>query len=175
MNDQFSFSEHEGFLRVVTEDCSKVRAISEASSPFSRTQGEQARPIGRVGNIGRGEDIYAVRMFGDVGFVVTFLNTDPLLHARSLEPANPRVVGELEIPGYSAYLHPVAANRLIGVGSEPTADGIRRPAPSSPSSTSPTPRTRPTRAGRSCRSSFSEAEYDHHAFLYWPDPAGFRR
>ena len=34
------------------------------------------------------------------------------------DPTAPKVVGELKIPGYSAYLHPVGESRLLGIGRE---------------------------------------------------------
>ena len=84
---------------------------------------------GQVGGLGRGERIYAVRFIGDVGYVVTFRQTDPLYTVDLADPDRPRVVGELKIPGYSAYLHPVGDDLLLGVG--PGGDR-RRPRPGPP-------------------------------------------
>ena len=73
--------------------------------------------------LGPGEDIHSVRFLGDVGYVVTFERTDPLYTLDLADPAAPRVTGELEILGYSAYLHPVGDGRLLGVGQDATDDG----------------------------------------------------
>ena len=72
--------------------------------------------VGRVGGLGKGERIYSVRFVEDVGFVVTFRQTDPLYTLDLSDRTKPRVVGELKIPGYSSYLHPIGDGLLIGVG-----------------------------------------------------------
>jgi uncharacterized secreted protein with C-terminal beta-propeller domain len=59
-----------------------------------------------------------VRWFGDLGVVVTFRTTDPLYTIDLADPTRPRVAGELKIPGYSGYLHPVGAGMLLGVGQD---------------------------------------------------------
>ncbi|MCP6318797.1 beta-propeller domain-containing protein, partial [Klebsiella pneumoniae] len=65
------------------------------------------------------EDIEAVRWFGDLALVVTFRQVDPLYTVDLADPARPQVVGELKIPGFSAYLHPLGPHRLLGVGEGP--------------------------------------------------------
>ena len=74
--------------------------------------------VGSVTGLGKGERIYAVRFMGDKGYVVTFRQIDPLYTLDLSDPTAPKVVGELKIPGYSAYLHPVGENRLLGIGRE---------------------------------------------------------
>ena len=81
--------------------------------------------LGQVGGLGRGERIYAVRFIDDLGYVVTFRQTDPLYTLDLSDPAAPRVVGELKILGYSAYLHPVGGDLLLGVGQDATDEGRR--------------------------------------------------
>ena len=78
---------------------------------------------GQVGGLGKGETIRAVRWFDDVATVVTFRQTDPLYVVDLSDPAAPRVTGELKVPGYSAYLHPVGDGRLVGVGQDATDEG----------------------------------------------------
>jgi len=72
--------------------------------------------LGSVANFGTNEQIYAVRFLGDHGFVVTFRQIDPLFVLDLSDPQDPRLVGELEMPGYSEYLHPLGENHLMGVG-----------------------------------------------------------
>jgi uncharacterized secreted protein with C-terminal beta-propeller domain len=72
--------------------------------------------LGSVANFGTNEQIYAVRFLGDHGFVVTFRQIDPLFVLDLSDPQAPRLVGELEMPGYSEYLHPLGENHLMGVG-----------------------------------------------------------
>jgi len=62
------------------------------------------------------ERIFASRFIGDMLYLVTFRQVDPLFVINLTDPANPRLVGELKVPGFSAYLHPVDADHLIGVG-----------------------------------------------------------
>jgi uncharacterized secreted protein with C-terminal beta-propeller domain len=84
--------------------------------------GEGELPIvGSVENIAPGETLYAARFVGKRGFLVTFEQIDPLFVLDLADPTQPKVVGELEIPGYSEYLHPYGENLLIGVGRS-TAD-----------------------------------------------------
>lgn len=79
--------------------------------------------VGQVGGLGVGETIRSVRWFDDVATVVTFRQTDPLYVVDLSDPAAPAVTGELKVPGYSAYLHPLGEDRLLGVGQDATAEG----------------------------------------------------
>jgi uncharacterized secreted protein with C-terminal beta-propeller domain len=73
--------------------------------------------VGRSGRFGRDfETIQGVRFVGDVAYVVTFLQTDPFWVVDLAEPSSPRVVGELFIEGFSAYLHPVGDGLTVGFG-----------------------------------------------------------
>ncbi len=63
-----------------------------------------------------GEAIHGVRFQGERGYVVTFIRVDPLYALDLSDPADPRILGELEIEGFSDYLHPVGDHLLIGVG-----------------------------------------------------------
>jgi hypothetical protein len=176
--NQFSLSEHEGALRVAsTVDGGPPDNSGAAPSESMVTVLDEAegglRPVGSVRGLGRGERIFSVRFLGPVGYVVTFRQTDPLYTIDLAQPTAPRVAGELKIPGYSAYLHPVGPGLLLGVGQDATADGrtlgtqlslfdVSRPeAPVRLHQRAVGP---PGASGSS-----SEAEYDHRAFLYWPD------
>jgi inhibitor of cysteine peptidase len=48
--------------------------------------------------------------------VVTFQNTDPLFAIDISNPSDPRILGELKIPGFSTYMHPLSETQLIGLG-----------------------------------------------------------
>ena len=63
-----------------------------------------------------GENIRGARIDGSTAYIVTFLTRDPLYKIDLSTPSNPKVLGQLEIPGFSDYLHPVNDNLLIGVG-----------------------------------------------------------
>ena len=64
-----------------------------------------------------------MRFVGDIGYVVTFRQIDPLYTIDLSTPERPRVLGELKIPGYSAYLHPIGDDLLLGIGQDATEEG----------------------------------------------------
>ena len=108
-----------------------------------------------------------MRFVGDTGYVVTFRQIDPLHTLDLADPSNPRVLGELKIPGYSAYLHPIGEDLLLGVGQDATSEG--RPLGTQLSVFDVSNLRKPTRLyTETSGSGWSEAENDHHAFLYWP-------
>ncbi len=74
------------------------------------------KTIGAVEGIAPNERLYAARFLGERGFLVTFQQIDPLFALDLSDPTNPIIAGELELPGYSDYLHPFGENMLIGVG-----------------------------------------------------------
>jgi uncharacterized secreted protein with C-terminal beta-propeller domain len=123
--------------------------------------------VGVVGGLGHGERIYAVRFAGPTGYVVTFRRTDPLYTLDLRDPARPRATGELKISGYSAYLHPAGDGRLIGVGQQADAKGRPRGLQVSLFDVSDPAAPRKL-SGYTVRSAWSMAEFDPHAFLYWP-------
>lgn len=131
------------------------------------TKGDRLVRVGAVDGLGKGERIYAVRFVGPVGYVVTFRQTDPLYTVDLRDPTAPVVRGELKIPGYSAYLHPVSDTRLIGIGQDATDTG--QILGTQVSLFDVADLAAPTRIARYTLSgSYSEAEVDPHAFLYWP-------
>ena len=172
MLSQWSMSEHEGLLRVAATTAPPWRTGDPGaeSESFVSVLGERSGrlvEVGRVGGLGRGEQIYAVRFIGDTGYVVTFRQVDPLYTLDLSDPAHPRTAGELKIPGYSAYLHPVGAGALLGVGQDATGQGSLLGAQLSLFDVSDL--TRPARIDRRSLgpASQTEIEYDHHAFLWW--------
>jgi uncharacterized secreted protein with C-terminal beta-propeller domain len=119
-----------------------------------------------VGGLGKGERVYAVRFIGDKGYVVTFRQVDPLYTLDLSTPSRPAVLGELKIQGYSAYLHPLGDDLLLGVGQDATAEG--RTLGTQLSLFDVADPRRPVRLRQhALGSSWSEAEWDHHAFLWW--------
>jgi len=114
--NQFSLSEYEGNLRVATtkwawngeEQFSYVTVLSP--------EGDKLTQIGQTEGLAEGEEIYSARFVGDKGYVVTFEQIDPLFTIDLSDPANPTVVGELKIPGFSTYIHPLDENHLLTIG-----------------------------------------------------------
>lgn len=165
--DQFSMSEYDGVLRVATtvDDWTGDRP-SESFVRVLRRDGARLVEIGAIGGLGLTEQIFAVRFLGARAAIVTFRQTDPLYLIDLADPTAPRLTGELKIPGYSAYLHPIGDDRLLGIGQAATEDGlvlgtqlslfdIADPAA-------------PRQLSTLFIGGWSEAEWDHRAFLYWP-------
>jgi uncharacterized secreted protein with C-terminal beta-propeller domain len=173
MLSQWSMSEQDGLLRVASTTAPAADPVadrapqSESFVTVLAPDGDRLSRVGRVGGLGRGEHVYAVRFAGDVGYVVTFRQVDPLYVLDLADPTAPRVAGELKIPGYSAYLHPVGPGLLLGVGRAATPDGVTGGVQASLFDVSD-----PTAPVRLDRESFgggasSEVEYDHHAFSWF--------
>ncbi len=168
--NQFSLSERNDVLRAASTDTPPwFRAGSGSHSLVTtlRERPDGLEPLGQVGGLGRGERIYAVRFLGDAGYVVTFRQTDPLYTVDLSDPAAPAVRGELELPGFSSYLHPIGDGRLIGVGSGPTEDGRRSGLQLSEFDVSDLAHPR-LEQRTTLPNAFSDVAYDHHAFLWWP-------
>ena len=125
--NQFSLSEYDGYLRVATTDGSPWWGGDETSESFVTVleeSGNVLRQVGQVGGLGVGEQIFAVRFLGDKGYVVTFEQIDPLYTIDLSSPTDPKVVGELKIPGFSSYLHPVDDDHLLGIGTDGDEEGF---------------------------------------------------
>ena len=173
LHRQWSMSEQRGNLRVASTEQPPWTSAGDTSQSFVTVLDEAAGtliPVGRVGGIGRGEQVYAVRFLGDEGYVVTFRQVDPLHVLDLSDPTRPRVVGELEIPGYSAYLHPIGPGLLLGVGQDADADGRISGAQVSVFDVGD-PRNPRRIQHHSLGRAWTEAEWDHHAFLFWPPTA----
>jgi uncharacterized secreted protein with C-terminal beta-propeller domain len=173
--NQYSLSEFDGALRVAsTEDPVWFDgAVAQDSESYVSVLGEHGRSLdllGRAEGLGRGERIYAVRFVGDKGYVVTVRQIDPLYTLDLATKSAPRVVGELQLAGYSAYLHPISDTLLLGIGQDASAAGRTQGAQLSLFDVSD-PR-RPVRKAQALLDPMSQssAEFDPHAFLYW-DPA----
>ena len=169
--NQWSLSEHDGVLRVAsTEEPTWWHpGTQEQSESFVTTLGERGGALvqlGRVGGLGKGERVYAVRFAGDTGYVVTFRQVDPLYTLDLSTPSRPAVLGELKIRGYSAYLHPLGGDLLLGIGQDASDEG--RVLGTQLSLFDVSNLRRPVRLHTyALGSSWSEAESDHHAFLWW--------
>jgi uncharacterized secreted protein with C-terminal beta-propeller domain len=127
--DQFSMSEFDGYLRVASTEFDwwwgttpEEEAASSVTVLADDGSGNLAQ-VGHVGGLGPGEQIFAVRFMGLRGYVVTFEQIDPLFTLDLSDPTDPTVVGELEVTGFSSYLHPVGDEWLLAVGQEADEEG----------------------------------------------------
>jgi len=134
IKDQFSLDEKDGFLRVATTLTRRVEDTQNPQNVWGRMETSNRVSVlredagqlvvhGQTPELAKGERIFAVRFVGNRGFVVTFRMIDPLFTLDLSNPATPRVVGELKIPGFSTYLHPVDENHLLAVGEDLDENG----------------------------------------------------
>lgn len=169
--NQFALDEHDGRLRVATTTGSPWGGVDETSEShvFVLEPGDDALvEVGSVSGLGEGESIFAVRFMGDVGYVVTFEQTDPLYTIDLSDPTDPQEKGELKILGYSAYLHPVADGWLLGVGQD--ADELGSTEGTQVSLFDVRDLENPQRvAQETLPNAESAAEWDHRAFLWWAE------
>jgi len=128
VRNQFHFDEYKGILRVVTEvwgfDPDKDMTGMDFSSLLQwglqggslYTLDSDLNILAEINGIGKGEYVKSVRFMGDIGYVVTFRQVDPLYSFDLSNPKKPVMLGELEVPGYSRYLHMWEDGKLLGLG-----------------------------------------------------------
>ena len=117
--DQFSIDEYNGYLRIATT----TGFWGENTTNQIYVLSAELETVGSLENISKGETIRSVRFTGDTGYVVTFLQTDPLFVIDLSDAASPKILGELKIPGFSSYLHPITDSLVLGVGFDGDDDG----------------------------------------------------
>lgn len=113
--NQFSMDEYHGYFRVATTEGDTWNE-KESSANHLFILDENLIEVGKLNDLAKGERIYSTRFMGDRIYIVTFKETDPLFVIDGKDPRNPTVLGELKIPGFSNYLHPLDENHLIGFG-----------------------------------------------------------
>lgn len=167
IHDQFSLDEHDGVLRVaVTQDLVAANTWGATSNALYTFDAELGA-IGQVDGLAPNEQIYSARFVGDRGYVVTFRQVDPLFVFDLSDPHNPTKLGELKIPGFSTYMHPIEDGKyLLTVGHDGTDQGqILEPALQIFDVTDP---TKPTLVHKeTLPDGWSEAESNHKAFTYY--------
>ncbi len=115
--NQFSLDEYNGYFRVATSRFAVVDgAATRSDDVYVLTQ--NMSQVSSLKNIAPGENIYAVRFVGQMGYVVTFQQVDPLFVISFKDIANPTIQSALKMNGYSDYLHPLPGGYLIGVGKD---------------------------------------------------------
>ena len=134
--DQFALSEYKGFVRVATTTGQWNRwwmEDSEQTGPENHiwvlapatTQEDEGylAQMGHLGGIAIGERIWSSRFVGEKAYLVTFRNIDPLWTIDISDPLKPQIMGELEVPGVSTYIHPMDDDHLLTIGIGPNAEG----------------------------------------------------
>lgn len=123
VRDTFAINEKDNKLRVLTTDTSG----SEWENCLFLLD-ENLKVTGKLNHIAVGETVYAARYLGDMAYFITYRNTDPLFAADLSDEKNPKLVGELEITGFSEYLHFWSEDKLLGLGYETdngTQEGLK--------------------------------------------------
>jgi inhibitor of cysteine peptidase len=168
--NQFSFGEYNGVLRLATttgwgsERLNHVYCLAPEDGYLKR--------LGSVTGLAPGEAVYAARFIGDRGYLVTFVKVDPLYTLDLSDPANPRLVGELKVPGYSDYIHLLDDTHLLTIGKSVylvngTAwyQGLQLSIFDISDFANPL-LVHAEKIGD--RGTYSEALYNHKAFTFWP-------
>ena len=164
--DQFAMDEAaDGTFRIATQTGSWGQSTSSAVYVLDR-QGKNFVTLGSVTGIAPGEDLKSVRFIDDQAFVVTFLQIDPLFVIDLADPHNPRITGELKIPGFSSYLHPMEQGRLFGIGQGDSWNTGKLSLFDVSDPAAPAEVDAVTLGGPDSWAS-SEAAWDHHAFSWF--------
>jgi inhibitor of cysteine peptidase len=154
--DRYAIDEKDGYMRIATTDFSNgtETLVSVLSSDLSL--------VGQIGGIGKGETMQASRYVNDTLYLVTFRQVDPLFAIDLTDPGAPKILGELTIPGFSTYLHPVDDTHMIGLGFENRSMKV--------SLYNVSDKTNPVEEQKLLLSdfSYSPALYDPHAVTYDP-------
>ncbi|PWB38224.1 MAG: hypothetical protein C3F02_04430 [Parcubacteria group bacterium] len=160
--NQFSLDESQGYLRVATNVGGWFNAAIGGSNAQSANDvyvlNDKLKIQGSVLDLGLTEQIYSIRFIGDMAYLVTFRQTDPFYVLDLSNPKKPELKGQLKIPGYSSYLHPLSDKRLVGIGQESGKLKLSLFDVSNPAD--------PREIDKYTLNEYgSESLYDHHAFL----------
>lgn len=153
--NQYSMDEYNNKFRLATT------SQKEESSNNVYVLDMNLTIVGKVENLAITERIYSVRFMGDKAYLVTFRQIDPFFVLDMSNPENPKVAGELKIPGYSSYLHLYDENHVIGLGMEDSK--VKLSLFDVANVENPTEIAKKTISGDY---SYSEALYDPKAFLF---------
>ncbi len=131
VRDQYGMDEFSGALRVATHLTTRVAdgttwGTLKASNRISvlRLDAGSLKLTGKTDDYGADEQTFGTRFVGTRGFVITARQVDPLFTFDLTDPAHPTKVGELQMPGFISYLHPIDDTHLLGIGREPGAGGM---------------------------------------------------
>lgn len=177
----FRMSEYNGDLRVLASTFDrndedfvdhKLYVLRESTSRPDLDIVSTLPNENRPGEIGKpNESLYGVRFLADRAYAVTFMQIDPLYAIDLSNPEDPFIAGELEITGFSDFLHPVSDNLLLGLGTGANG-GVKLELFDVSNIDQPLSRGSATLGGRG---SHSEAVHQRHAFTYQANANGTDR
>lgn len=116
VDDQFSMDEYNGYFRIAT-------TVGWNGYSIVTVLDKNLKRVGELTKIAEGESIYSVRFIGDTAYVVTYENHDPLHVIDLSDPKKPKILGQLEVPGFSSYLHPISEKYILGIGQNRDEEG----------------------------------------------------
>ena len=119
IKNQYSVDEYGGYFRIAT-----TSYISSKGQNNIYILDGSLKTVGKIEGLAKGEQIQSVRFLGNKGYVVTFRQTDPLFAFDLSNPKSPKVLGQLKIPGFSSYLHPISESLLLGIGYDGSESGM---------------------------------------------------
>jgi inhibitor of cysteine peptidase len=174
VKDQWAFKEYsDGSLSIMTSTgqlWSQDENIAQNHLWVLEQKDTVLDEVGGYHDFGTGEDIRSVRYIEDMAYVVTFKKTDPLFAFDMSTPTEPALLGELKIPGFSVYMHPIGDNRMVGLGFDAADQGdfayFQGIQVSIFDVNDPKDMKRTSNEILGDRGSKSEATGDHHAFFY---------
>ncbi len=124
--NQFSMDEYKNVFRIVTTlNNSQQRIFTDGVDTYEYdstsanalyTLDLDLKVLGKIENLAKDEFVKSVRFDGSIGYFVTFRQVDPLFAVDLSNPASPRILDTLKIPGFSEYLHVFKDNLLLGIG-----------------------------------------------------------
>ena len=119
--NQFSMDKNGDYFRIATNGWS-YNGSNQKTMVY--VLDKDMKIVGFLDDIAPGEQMKSARFLGDMLYLVTFMQTDPLFTVDLSDPANPELKGELKIPGFSSYLHPIGNGLVIGIGEGGTDSGL---------------------------------------------------
>ncbi|MCH5267274.1 MAG: beta-propeller domain-containing protein [Lachnospiraceae bacterium] len=120
VDDDYALDEYKGYLRLVS---TYYQGMNYQERNAVYVLDEDLKVTGSIKNIAKNERIYSARFLGDTAYFVTYRQTDPLFTADLSDPKNPKIIGELKLPGFSDYLHPIGDHLLLGLGEHGDEEG----------------------------------------------------
>lgn len=171
--NQFSMDEYGGHFRMATTEWRSNGTATTENHVF--VLDGTLDVVGSIEGMASGEMIQSVRFLGERAYVVTFRQVDPFFVLDLADPQDPQVLGELKITGFSQYLHPISDGLVIGIGVETsmpdpsgrvTREGFKVSIFDVADVANPREVSKDVVSGLSV---YSEAQWDHHAFLWIPD------
>lgn len=177
VHNQFSIDESAGIIRLSTTEqivTDKETWVTETLNRVFTLQksGKGLEILARTEPLGEeGETIFATRFVGDRGYVVTFRQTDPLIVVDLKNPKELAVLGELHIPGFSDYIHPLPNHQLLTIGQD-TDSGVQNGVALKIFDVSNPSDPKQTHVKSFGGFSYSEASGNHKAFTFVEDKLG---